>query len=74
MPSKEMKVKMRPGIKSCFPFFDSSLGEIIPPGSSLRVIFFPPNTGHNELFIDLAKHSYAAHNIVFGYLAKRKIK
>lgn len=30
-------------------------------------------TGHNELFIDLAKHSFATCNVALNYLAMRKI-
>lgn len=49
------------------------MGEMIPPahlphGRLLLV------TRHSELFIDLAKHSFATCNIALNYVAMGKIK
>lgn len=64
---------MSPKHKELISLFGSYMGEIIPPAhppqSCLLLI-----TRHSELFIDLAKHSFATRNIALNYVAMGKIK
>ena len=63
---KRRGLKWVQNIQSWFPLFDFYLEEIIPPDLVPQDHFFLI-TRHSDLFIDLAKPSYAAHHIVFSY-------
>lgn len=67
MPGKETRVKTSAKHKELISVFDFCLGGIntswLPTSDHCFLI-----TKHNELFIDLAKHSNAAHSIAFSCL------